>query len=171
MYKIKNLVEFYDRMQKSEKYKYGNNLEFIHNKEMFTEKDQKLLEFILKNAEIINTVNSNSNSNYRYYGKALDESSIVINKTILDELFEILKDRTILMQTENEDIIISFSENDPDLHFKIKKINDKEYKLLLNDNIDIIKDIKIFSGKEHTYILCRNIFYKCSKQFENTVIK
>ena len=171
MYKIKNLVEFYDRMQKSEKYKYGNNLEFIHNKEMFTEKDQKLLEFILKNAEIINTVNSNSNSNYRYYGKALDESSIVINKTILDELFEILKDRTILMQTENEEMIINFSENDPNLHFKVKKINDKEYKLLLNDNIDIIKDIKIFSGKEHTYILCRNIFYKCSKQFENTVIK
>ena len=171
MYKLKNLVEFYDRMQHSEKFKYGNNLEFIHKKEAFTEKDQDLLDFILKNAEIINTVNSNSNSNYRYYGKALDESSIVVNRTLLDELFDILKDRNVLMQTENEDSIINFSENDPKLYFKIKKVNEKEYKIIITDNIDIIKDLKIFEGKQNTYILFKGTIYKCSKEYENSVIR
>ena len=36
-------------------------------KEAFAEEDQPILEFILKHAETINFVNSNSNSNYRYY--------------------------------------------------------------------------------------------------------
>ena len=67
MYKLKNLTEFYDRMMTSEKYKYGNKLEFIHEKEVFEEKSQKILEFILKHSEIIRFVNSNANSNYRYY--------------------------------------------------------------------------------------------------------
>ena len=40
-------------MTTHEKYKYGSKLEFIHKKEMFEEEDQELLEFILKNSEII----------------------------------------------------------------------------------------------------------------------
>ena len=91
MYKIKNLVEFFERMQKAEKFKYGNNLEFIHTKEAFAEEDQTILDFILKHAETINFVNSNSNSNYRYYGKALDETCISVSQTTLDEIFELFK--------------------------------------------------------------------------------
>ena len=81
MYKIKNLVEFFERMQKAEKFKYGNNLEFIHTKEAFAEEDQPILEFILKHAETINFVNSNSNSNYRYYGQVMNEGYILLNNT------------------------------------------------------------------------------------------
>ena len=33
MYKLKDLTEFYDRMKTGEKYKYGNKLEFIHQKQ------------------------------------------------------------------------------------------------------------------------------------------
>ena len=65
---------------------------WFHKKEMFEEKDQELLEFIFKQAEIIRFVNSNANSNYRYYGKAMSESYVVLNNTGIDEMFDILKD-------------------------------------------------------------------------------
>ena len=55
--KSKNLVEFFERMQKAEKFKYGNNLEFIHTKEAFAEEDQTILDFILKHAETISDKN------------------------------------------------------------------------------------------------------------------
>ena len=71
MYKIKDLSEFYERMLKNSFYRYGDKLQFMHVKEVFTKESQELLEFILKYAEIIKYANSNSNSQYRYYGKAL----------------------------------------------------------------------------------------------------
>ena len=53
LYKIKELSEFYDRIMNKTYYKYGDKLQFIHTKEAFSEESQKLLEFILKYAEII----------------------------------------------------------------------------------------------------------------------
>ena len=35
LFKIKNLVEFYDKMLNGENYKYNDSLEFIHKKENF----------------------------------------------------------------------------------------------------------------------------------------
>ena len=70
MYKIKNLSEFYTRMINKENYKYKEGLQFVHDKEMFTKESQDLLDFIMKYAEMIKYANSNSNSNYKYYGKA-----------------------------------------------------------------------------------------------------
>lgn len=171
MYKIKNLVEFYERMKNEEKYKYGNNLEFIHTKEAFDERDKELLNFILKNTEIIKFVNSNSNANYRYYGKALDEGYISINQSTLDELFEILKDREIIFQCEEGDLLINFLEENPQLIFNIKKLNNKEYKILLNNNANIMKNLKILSGEQNEYILYKETLYKCSKDYEKSVIR
>ena len=84
MYKLKSLTDFYDRMLNEENYKYGSKLEFIHTKEAFEEDYQKLLEFILKQAEIIRFANSDANSNYRYYGKVInDECNYMIkNKRV-----------------------------------------------------------------------------------------
>ena len=53
MYKIKNLADFYTRMLNKESYKYGEKLEFIHTKDVFTEESKPLLDFILKYSEII----------------------------------------------------------------------------------------------------------------------
>ena len=61
MYKLKNVVEFYDRMMNQEVYKYGSKLEFNHVKESFDENSIKLLEFILKYAEIIKYTNEANN--------------------------------------------------------------------------------------------------------------
>lgn len=171
MYKLKDLTEFYDRMMNGEKYKYGNKLEFVHIKGMFDEGSKELLEFVLKQSEIIRFVNSNANSNYRYYGKAMSESYILLNNSGIDEIFEILKGKKIAFQKEYKDEKIELKDENPDIHFIIKKNGKEEYKIILNKDIDIMRDIEVLSGKNYTYILYQNELYRCDKEYEQTTLK
>ena len=171
MYKLKNLSEFYDRMIIHEKYKYGNKLELVHKKENFIEQDQELLNFILKGAEIIRFVNSEANSNYRYYGKAISEDYITLRRSDLDEIFNILKTKEILFQKEYEEQKIQFKDENPDIFFILQRKNKKEYKITVNKKIDLLREIEILQGKEYKYILFENTIYRCNKEYENTILK
>ena len=171
MYKIKNISEFFERMQKKEKFKYGNKLEFVHKEANFIEEDRKLLEFILEQAEIISFVNSSANSNYRYYGKALNESSIQLNSTALDKIFEILKDKEIIFQKEYEETRIKFIDKNPDIFFEMIKSKNNEYKIVLNQKTNLLKELDILYGKNCNYILYKNNLYRCDSNYKETVIR
>ena len=171
MYKIKNLAEFYDRMINKEKYKYGSKLEFIHKKEVFVDNSQEILQFILKHSEIIRFVNSSVNTSYRYYGKALNEGYILLNNSGIDEIFEILKGQEISFQKEYKDEKIELKNENPDLHFVMKKKGKEEYQIVLNKKIDIMRDIDIINGREYKYLLIDDVLYRCDKKYEQTTFK
>ena len=168
MYKIKNLSEFYTRMMEKEFYKYGEKLQFVHTKEMFDKESQKLLEFLLKYAEIIKYANSNSNSNYRYYGKALSETSILLGNSGIDDLFEILQGKQVEFQRDYLNEKIEFANEDPKISFTLKKKSDNQYVIL--PNVEIF-NVSILKGKECKYILDSKKIYRCSKEFENANLK
>ncbi|MBQ2938294.1 MAG: SNF2 helicase associated domain-containing protein [Clostridia bacterium] len=168
MYKIKNLSEFYKRMINNEFYKYGDKLEFIHTKDMFEKDSQDLLEFLMKYAEIIAFTNSNANSNYRYYGNTLNESSIIIGNTAIDELFEKLKNRKVLMNKDYEKQTVEFIDHNPKIGFRLEKVSKNEYRIIAD--FDIYKMI-ILKGKEHKYVLEDSKMYRCDKEFEDTNLK
>ena len=167
-YKIKNLAEFYTRMLNNEFYKYGDKLQFTHTIEMFEEESRPLLEFILKYSELIKYANSNSNSNYRYYGKALNESSIIVGNSGIDDLFEVLKTKEVALQRNYKNQSIKFTEEQPNIQFTLKKIDEDKY--AISPNIEIF-DINILQGKEHKYVLDNQKLYQCSKEFENCNLK
>ena len=168
MYKIKNLTEFYDRVINEEAYKYGDKLQFIHKKENFEDGSQKLLDFILKYSEIIKYTNSNSNSNYRYFGNALSETNIVLGNSGIDELFEILKNKTISFQRNYNEEMILFADENPDVYFILNKIKQGEYELI--PNIDLF-NINIIEGSKYKYLLIKNKLYKCDMEFQNTTLR
>ena len=168
MYRIKDLSEFYDRMIKKQLYKYGAKLEFVHKKEEFKQDCIELLEFVMKYAEIIKYVNSNSNSNYRLYGKALNDSNIIIDNSGLDDLFEILKNRTVEFEKDYKQEFVEFIPENPNIEFKLEKIDNKEYKIV--PNIDVYK-INILRGKKYNYILKDCKLYRCEEKYSKTVIK
>lgn len=171
MYKVKNLSEFYTRMLNKEYYRYGEKLEFLHTKESFEKDSRKLLDFILKYAEIIKYANSNSNSNYRYYGKVLSESSIIIGNSGIDELFDILKNKEIYMQKDYRIQTIEFTEEKPNIEFKLKKEEKKEEdEYNISPNLNIYK-LAIMQGKQYKYILDENKIYRCTKEFEKGTLK
>ncbi len=168
MYKIKNLSEFYTRMLEKESYKYGDKLQFVHTRDMFEEESKQLLDFLLKYAEIIKYANSNSNSNYLYYGKALSESNIIVGNSGLDELFDILKGKKVDIQKDYKSYIIEFTEEQPNIEFILKKTKEKEYEIV--PNIEIFS-VAIIKGKKYIYILDDKKIYRCSKEFEKTNLK
>lgn len=168
MYKIKNLSEFYTRMLEKEFYQYGEMLKFVHTKEMFEEQSQALLDFILQYSEMIKYANSNSNSNYRYYGKALSESSIILGNSGIDNLFDVLKGKKILLQKNHNLEEIEFTEELPNIEFKLKKIKEEQYSIV--PNIEIF-NVTIIKGKKYKYILDEKKLYRCTREFEDTNLK
>ena len=168
MYKIKNLADFYTRMLNKENYKYGQKLEFVHTRDAFTEESKPLLDFILKYAEIIKYANSNSNSNFRYYGKALNETNILVGNTGIDDLFEVLKGKKVEFNKDYSAREIEFTEEEPKLDFILKK--NKEGNFVIYPDKEIY-EITILRGKLYKYILMDKKLYKCSKEFERTSLK
>lgn len=168
MYKIKNLADFYTRMLNKESYKYGQKLEFIHTREVFTEESKPLLDFILKYSEIIKYANSNSNSNFRYYGKALNETNILVSNTGIDDLFDVLKGKEVEFSKDYTSGKIKFTEEEPKLEFILKKNKDGNYIIYPDKEI---YEITILRGKAYKYILVDKKIYRCSKDFERTNLK
>lgn len=168
MYKIKNLSEFYTRMINQEFYRYGEKLQFIHTEEAFEEESKKLLNFIMKYAEIIKYANSNSNSNYKYYGKALSETSIIVGNSAIDDLFEVLEGRKVEFQKDYHFGKIEFTKEQPKIEFKLKKTDEQHY--VIEPNIEIYK-VNIIKGKKYKYILDEEKLYRCTKEFENSNLK
>lgn len=167
MYKLKNLVEFYDRMTTQEIYKYGSKLEFKHTRESFTDESKKLLDFILKYTEIVKYTNE-ANNLYTSYGKKLNEANITISKTALDELFEILHDKTVKFVTGQLEENIKFLTEEPNIKLELEKTKNNIYSII--PNIDIYS-YDIIHGKDYIYILLKDTLYRCEKSFENTVLK
>lgn len=168
MYKIKNLAEFYTRMMNQEFYRYGEKLQFVHTKDAFEEDSQKILNFLMKYAEIIKYANSNSNSNYKYYGKALSETSIIVGNSAIDDLFDALKGERIVFQKDYNINEIELIEKQPKIEFKLKKISKEQYVII--PNIEIYK-VNIIKGKKYKYILDDENLYRCTKEFENSNLK
>ena len=167
-YKIKNLPEFYERMLNGEEYQYGDKLHFIHKKEVFREDMQELLDFVLKYSEIIHYANSNSNSNYRYYGKALSENSIMLGNTALDELFDILKGKTVEFKKSTKDLEVKLIDGNPEIEFILNNSSENDYEIVPNMNIF---NMNIIRGKSYKYILIDEKLYRVTKEFEKSSMR
>ena len=167
LYKVKSLPDFFDRMMKEEVFKYGSNLEFKHCKEAFSNEDIEILNFIMKYGEIIKYANESSH-NYGYYARTLSDSYILLSNTGLDELFNILKNRYVVMQNQNEERNILFVDSEPDIQFVLQEKNENEY--TLKPNIDIYS-YDIFYGKNYIYFLMEDRIYKCDRKREKDILQ
>lgn len=167
MYKIKDLPEFYTRMTNNEFFKYGEKLEFVHNRDNFEEASKPLLDFILRYAEIMKYSNSNDRYGY-YYSSSINKGSITLGENIIDEVFDLLKNKKVSYNYDYSNTRMEFIEENPNIEFDLAKINKEE--LTLRPNIDVFR-IAIFNGKEYDYLLDANKLYRCNKKFSNSDLK
>ena len=161
--KINNLPDFFERMLNREKYKYNNVLEFIHEENAFEEQSRPLLKFLLKYAEIIKYAND-VNNNYAHYGRNFNMNNVVLSNTGLDELFEILKGKTVEFETKTGERKIQFIDEPIDIKFILEKSDESTY--CLTPNIDVY-GYDIFYGKNYSYFLIDNKMHKCLPKVEN----
>ncbi len=167
MYKIKDLPEFYTRMINNEYFKYGEKLEFVHNRDNFDEESKPLLDFILRYAEIMKYSNTNDRYGY-YYTSSINKAVITLGENSIDEAFDLLKNRNVIYEYEYNSTNMEFIEDNPPIEFDLAKINNEE--LTLRPNIDVFK-IAIFKGNKYDYVLYLNKLYRCDKEFSNSNLR
>ncbi len=165
MYKIKNLVEFYDHIMNHDNVKYGLKLEFIHTKDAFDEKSKKILDFVMKYAEIIKYANAVSS----YYTGFIKNSEIVLSNTGIDDLFEAMAGEEIEYENQYGNKMIKFVDMEPKVEFQIQNSSS-------NDDFEITTNVDIFNysvirGKNNIYFLQKDKLYKCSFKFYRTVLR
>lgn len=165
MYKIKNLSEFYDRMQSKAKFRYGLKLDFVHTQDAFEDSSIPALNFLMKYAEIIKYTNESAD---KYYVSVLNNSHIVLTSTGMDDFFEAMNGQEIAMETEYDSEKIKFIDSEPEIKFNIIDKSKSEYAVTTDEDIFAYSVIK---GKEYIYFLRDNKLYRCSYKFENTVLK
>lgn len=167
MYKVKDLPEFYTRMVNNEFFKYGEKLEFVHNRENFADDSKSLLDFILRYAEIMKNSNTDDRYGY-YYSSSINKASIVLGKNTFDEAFDLLKNKKVSFNYDYSNTRMEFIEANPNIEFDLAKINEEE--LTLRPNIDVFR-IAIFNGKQYDYLLIENKLYRCDTEFSNSRLK
>ncbi len=167
LYKIKDLSLFYDNMIEQREYHYGAKLDLVHNIDMFTEESKQIAEFILKYAELMNYVNTHISSSY-YGPKPMNPGTLILTKDGIDEIFEILKEKYVLFQDEYSEDDVLFVEQNPEIEFKVEKVNDKEYRII--PNIEVFQ-YHILDGKKYRYFLYKNKLYRCTKEFSDSTLK
>ena len=167
LYKLKNLPEFYEKILNKESYQYGARLNFIHSMEAFKLESQPILKFLLKYSEIIKFNNEITN-NYTYYRNKFIPDNILLSNTGLDDIFKILKEKSVLFQINSTEKNIYFSIKEPNIIFNITELKNNKFKL--KSNIDVF-EYDILRGREYIYLLFAQTLYRCSKKFEENTLK
>ena len=167
LYKLKNIPEFYDNMLKHENSKYGLKLEFVHDKSNFDEESLPILNYIMKYGEIIKYANQSADE-YGYYGRHLSDSYITVSNSGFDEFFDIFNGKTFTIQREYSEYDVECVDKEPDIKFEIQEINESEYRIV--PSVDIY-EYNLIHGKDYVYFEYRNKIYRCSRQFEDTILK
>ena len=165
MYKIKNLPEFYDRMQEKVKHRYGLKLEFIHTREAFNKESIPLLDFLMKYAEILKYSNESTD---KFFINSINQSYIILSNTGIDEFFEIMSGKEVELETEYSTEKIKFVDNEPEIFFKIVNKSQEDYAIITNEDIFSFSSLK---GKNYVYFLRDNKLHRCSYEFDKTIIK
>lgn len=166
-YKLKSLPEFYEKMLNNENFKYGLKLEFIHNRNSFEPESLPILDYIMKYGEIIKYANQAADD-YGYYGRRLSDSYITVSNSGLDELFEIYKGKYLTIQRDYSEYDVYMIDKEPNINFEIEEINEKEYRIVPSIGI---YDYNVIQGKDYVYFEYRSNIYRCSKEFNDTIIK
>ena len=167
LYKLKSIPEFYENMLNKSNCKYGLKLEFVHDKSFFDNDCLPILEYIMKYGEIIKYANQSADE-YGYYGRHLSDSYITVSNSGFDELFDIFINKELTVQREYAEYQIVCVDNEPKVEFEVQEINDKECRIITN--IDIY-EYNIIKGKKYVYFEYKNNIYRCSKTFNDTVLK
>ena len=164
-YKIKSIVDFYDNILAKNIVKYGKKIEFMHCIEAFENNSQNVLKFLMKYAEIIKYVNER---NSKYFRMAVGDSCIEISENAMDDLFDCLKGEYAKSIIENSTVDVKFVDSEPDLKFKIENESDTEFKISTDEDI---YNYTIIPGTKYIYFFRDNKIYKCSKKYNETVLK
>ena len=119
----------------------------------------------MKYSEIIKYANESAGN---FYTNFLNSSYIVLSNSGMDDFFEAMKGNKVEFENQYGNNNIQLLDNEPNIKFEVKEKGKDDF--ILTTNIDVF-DYSIIPGKNYTYFLQKNKLYKCSKQYDESVLK
>lgn len=162
-YVVKDVYELAFNIENKIKVNYGKNLEFDHDISGFEKESRPLAVFLRDEVESYRQIISKSNG---YYYNTLKGRAFKILPFSFDNFFKLFDGMTIDCNGFKYPYnTLTFVNKDPEVEFYINEEDNKQSYLSTNLYISF----KI-SSKQYTYIIIDDKLYKCSKEFENTIL-
>ncbi len=155
-YILKNITEFVKNIEGNSKFRYGKDLEFIHNEQAFTPSSLPIVQFL---ENIINEKDSYKPQNnsytsyysYSYYYEPPVKRNLNLRGRYLDDFFALCQDQPIYSL---DNIPFFLSDEQPDIKASLRQ-TDEGYEITADP-------FRILDGNEYTYLLpqTENTFYR-----------
>ncbi len=166
MYILRDLFKFSEDVKNRAINKYGKELEFKHSIESFEKDSQELAKLIVSKALEYNEFSKLGTYHFTLTKKY--KTNFKLKYSLLDELFEILKGKQILIDGydyEKAYGMIELVDSDPSFEIDIMDGEDKGIYVLRNG-----EQYYVFEGQDYAYILYKDKLHRCSEEFSTKVL-
>lgn len=164
MYKLKDLLKFYECMIQKEKYKYGKDLDFVHDLKNFNPNSQEIVKFVVKK---MNEYDEYSKLGSYYFNVSNRYKGIIrLSYGALDDFFSIYNNESVIIEgvgTSNTSGMITFVAEDPKFEIEVQEVEDGIEISQFND------DYYIFNGQDYLYVLFKDKLHRCSNDFKENI--
>lgn len=164
MYKLKDLLKFYECMIQKEKYKYGKDLDFVHDLKNFTPNSQEIVKFVVKR---MNEYDEYSKLGSYYFNVSNRYKGIIrLSYGALDDFFSIYNNESVIIEgtgPSNTSGMITFVDEDPKFEIEVQEVEDGIEISQFND------DYYMFNGQDYLYVLFKDKLHRCSNDFKENI--
>lgn len=164
MYKLKDLIKFYECFKANENYKYGKDLEFIHTLKNFNPNSISLVKFIVK--RISEYYNYSKMGSYYFNLPNKYKGVMKLNYGALDDFFDIYNSQKVIIENYNYESsygMVTFTDENPNFVFDVQEVKEGIELSLFCD------DYYTFEGQDYVYVLYKDKLYRCTKEFKDSV--
>lgn len=164
MYKLKDLLNFYECMIQKEKYKYGKDLDFVHDLKNFNPNSQEIVKFVVKR---MNEYDEYSKLGTYYFNVSNRYKGIIrLSYGALDDFFSIYNNESVIIEgayPSNTSGMITFVAEDPKFEIEVQEVEEGIEISQFND------DYYMFNGQDYLYILFKDKLHRCSNDFKENI--
>ncbi len=163
-YVVKDAYELADNIKNKVNKVYGKGLEFDHDLNGFEKNSKQLALYLRDEAEIYRQVVKKTSGLYN--SSTLNGRAFRIFPYSFDSFFNLFDGQTIECHGYKYPYnSLTFTNGDPAAEFYINEEGKDQYTLSTNLYFSFT-----LNSNNHTYVIVDDMLYKCSKEFENTVM-
>jgi len=163
-YVVKDAYELAQNIKNRTSVTYGKGLEFDHDLSGFEKNSKPLAVFLRDEVEIYRQIVKKASGLFN--SSSLNGRAFRIFPFSFDSFFNLFEGQTIECHGFKYPYSsLTFMGNNPEVEFYITEESNEQYFLSTNLYISFM-----IRSKTHTYIIVDDKLYKCSKEFENTVL-
>lgn len=151
IYRIKDLIMFFDKISNNEYYSYNAKFGMIHNIDKFEDSSKAILTFILKHAEALKIANYaiNESNPYLYNNFSLKSNRLNLSGIVLDDFFNIMENREIDFKIGKKRHSIKLEKTVQEFKIYARKTKDNDYMIETN----ISGNVYILDGYKSQYLM------------------